>query len=61
MMTVMCCLLLPFLQLSSNGQYYYYTQIGIVSYGYECARAGFPGVYVKVSAYMPWIEANLNF
>uniref|UniRef100_A0A8W7PU71 CLIP domain-containing serine protease n=1 Tax=Anopheles coluzzii TaxID=1518534 RepID=A0A8W7PU71_ANOCL len=52
-------LMLP--ELSSNGQYYYYTLIGLISYGYECARAGFPGVYVKVTAYLPWIEANLNF
>ncbi|XP_062557292.1 uncharacterized protein LOC134222163 [Armigeres subalbatus] len=51
-------LMLP--QLSSNGQYYYFNLIGIVSYGYECAKAGFPGVYVKVSAYIPWIESKLN-
>ncbi|XP_058448816.1 uncharacterized protein LOC131428788 [Malaya genurostris] len=51
-------LMLP--QRSSNGQYYYYNLIGIVSYGYECAKAGFPGVYVKVSVYIPWIESKLN-
>ncbi|XP_058116374.1 venom protease-like [Anopheles ziemanni] len=51
-------LMLP--ELSTNGQYYYYTLVGLVSYGYECARAGFPGVYVKVTAYLPWIETNLN-
>ncbi|EAT46744.1 AAEL002128-PA [Aedes aegypti] len=51
-------LMLP--QLSNNGQYYYFNLIGIVSYGYECAKAGFPGVYAKVSAYIPWIESKLN-
>ncbi|XP_055610448.1 venom protease-like [Uranotaenia lowii] len=51
-------LMLP--QLSYNGQYYYYNLIGIISYGYECAKAGFPGVYVKVGPYIPWIEAKLN-
>ncbi|XP_053667369.1 uncharacterized protein LOC128716907 [Anopheles marshallii] len=52
-------LMLP--ELATNSQYYYYTLIGLVSYGYECARAGFPGVYVKVTAYLPWIESNINF
>ncbi|XP_055540540.1 venom serine protease Bi-VSP-like [Wyeomyia smithii] len=51
-------LMLP--QRSSNGQYYYFNLIGIVSYGYECAKAGFPGVYVKVGPYIPWIESKLN-
>uniref|UniRef100_A0A8D8E534 Venom serine protease Bi-VSP n=1 Tax=Culex pipiens TaxID=7175 RepID=A0A8D8E534_CULPI len=51
-------LMLP--QLAANGQYYYYNLIGIVSYGYECAKPGFPGVYVKVGAFIPWIQSKLN-
>ncbi|XP_050344646.1 chymotrypsin-2-like [Nymphalis io] len=34
-------------------------QIGIVSWGYACAR-GVPDVYVRLSAYREWIEEALS-
>jgi secreted trypsin-like serine protease len=37
-----------------------FVQIGIVSYGFGCARTGVPGGYVDVREYSSWIQQHLN-
>ncbi|HPQ70865.1 MAG TPA: serine protease [bacterium] len=43
----------PIFFTDKNGKHY---QVGIVSWGYGCAMAGFYGVYTKVTNYRDWIK-----
>ena len=47
----------PLAVLGQDGSY---SQIGIVSWGKGCARQGFPGVYTRLTALLPWLNKTIH-
>ncbi|XP_050355200.1 venom protease-like [Nymphalis io] len=49
----------PLMQPIPENMTSYFFQIGIVSYGRRCADAGFPGIYSRVTYFVPWLQQNI--
>ncbi|XP_075216410.1 venom protease-like [Lycorma delicatula] len=46
-----------FLPKTTNHACFLHTQLGITSFGKQCALKGFPGIYTRLLNYLPWIES----
>ena len=46
--------------LAVQGQDGAYTQIGIVSWSFGCAKDYYPGVYTKLTALLPWLKETIG-
>ena len=47
----------PLTVLGQDGSY---RQIGVVSWGKGCARQGYPGVYTRITALLPWVKTTIS-
>ena len=47
----------PLAVLGQDGSY---SQIGVVSWGKGCARQGYPGVYTRLTALLPWLTQTIK-
>lgn len=45
----------PVVQFDDQGRA---VQLGVISFGLECGKRGIPGVHVRVSAFIDWMEAS---
>lgn len=49
----------PLMHYSSNDPNQFIVE-GVVSFGPECGRKGFPAVYTKVNKYLDWINSRIR-